>query len=87
MAVAAMTVTWAKELSRHGIRVVALAPGYIETEMTRSIRKDVRAKIESVIPASRFGITEEVCHALRSVFENAYMTGRVIEVDGGRRVW
>ena len=54
-AVAARTVTWVKELSRYWIRVVALAPVDIGTEMTGSISEDVRMRIESVIPASQFG--------------------------------
>ena len=84
--VAAMTVVWAKELARYGIRVVALAPGYIETEMTGTIREEVRKKIEAVIPLGRFGGAEEVTHALKFVLENEYVTGRVIEVDGGLRI-
>jgi 3-oxoacyl-[acyl-carrier protein] reductase len=84
--VASMTVVWAKELAQYGIRVVALAPGYICTEMTEAIREDVRQKIESVIPLRRFGTTDEVTHALRFVLENGYVTGRVIEVDGGLRI-
>lgn len=84
--VVAMTVVWAKELSRHGIRVVALSPGYIETEMTGAIREDVKKKIEATIPLGRFGSVQEVSHALRFVLENDYLTGRVIEVDGGLRI-
>ncbi|GAB4260558.1 MAG: SDR family oxidoreductase [Deferrisomatales bacterium] len=84
--VVAMTVTWAKELARHGIRVAALAPGYIETEMTGMIREDVRKKIESAIPLGRFGTVQEVSHALRFILENDYVSGRTIDVDGGMRV-
>jgi 3-oxoacyl-[acyl-carrier protein] reductase len=83
---AAMTVVWAKELARHGIRVAALAPGYLSTEMTEELRDDVRQKIEKAIPAGRMGQTGEVSHALRFVLENDYVTGRVIEVDGGMRL-
>ncbi|MDP6653095.1 MAG: SDR family NAD(P)-dependent oxidoreductase, partial [Gammaproteobacteria bacterium] len=43
--VAEMTVTWAKEMARHGIRVGAIAPGYINTEMVAAIREDVKQKI------------------------------------------
>ncbi|GAB4280943.1 MAG: hypothetical protein Kow0092_36470 [Deferrisomatales bacterium] len=83
---AAMTVVWAKELSRYGIRVAAIAPGSVSTEMTGSIRPDVREKIEGAIPLGRMGETDESSHALRFVLENRYVTGRVIEVDGGLRI-
>lgn len=83
---AAMTVVWAKELARHGIREAALAPGYPTTEMTSGLREEVRQKIEKAIPAGRMGQTGEVSHALRFVLENDYVTGRVIEVDGGMRL-
>jgi 3-oxoacyl-[acyl-carrier protein] reductase len=84
--VAGMTVTWAKELARYGIRVLALAPGYILTEMTGGMREDVKKKIEAVIPLRRFGTVQEVSHALRFLLENGYLTGRIIEVDGGMRI-
>jgi 3-oxoacyl-[acyl-carrier protein] reductase len=84
--VAAMTVVWAKELARYGIRVAALAPGYTETEMTQAIREDVRKKIEASIPLGRMGTAGEMSHALRFILENEYVTGRVIEVDGGLRI-
>jgi 3-oxoacyl-[acyl-carrier protein] reductase len=84
--VAGMTVTWAKELARYGIRVLALAPGYILTEMTGGMREDVKEKIEAVIPLRRFGTVQEVSHALRFLLENGYLTGRIIEVDGGMRI-
>ena len=84
--IVAMTVVWAKELSRYGIRVVALAPGYVETDMTAAMREDVRRKIEAMIPLGRLAKPEEISHALRFVLENDYVHGRVIEVDGGLRV-
>jgi len=49
-AVDAMTVTWAKELSRYGIRVGAVAPGYINTEMVAKIRPEVLEKLIASIP-------------------------------------
>ncbi|MHB8764825.1 MAG: SDR family oxidoreductase [Deferrisomatales bacterium] len=82
----AMTVVWSKELSRYGIRVAAIAPGYLCTEMTHGLREDLRRRIEAAIPAGRMGKTEEVSHALRFVLENEYVTGRVLEVDGGLRI-
>jgi 3-oxoacyl-[acyl-carrier protein] reductase len=84
--VSAMTVTWAKELSRYGIRVVAIAPGYIETEMTEVIPDNVKDKITGMIPLKRFGKKEEISKTLQFIIENDYITGRTIEVDGGLRI-
>jgi 3-oxoacyl-[acyl-carrier protein] reductase len=84
--VAAMTVTWAKELARHGIRAAAIAPGFVATEMTEAIREDIRERIVAQIPLGRMAAMEEISHALRFVLENDYISGRVIEVDGGLRL-
>jgi len=83
--VAAMTVAWAQELSRFGIRAAAIAPGYTDTEMTGSLREDVRERIVGRIPSRRMGDPAEISHALRFIIENDYINGRVIEVDGGLR--
>ncbi len=84
--VSAMTVTWAKELSRFGIRVVAIAPGYVETEMTEAISDNIKDKIIKMIPLRRFGKKEEISKTLQFIIENDYITGRTIEVDGGLRI-
>lgn len=85
-AVDAMTVTWAKELSRFGIRVAAIAPGYINTEMVAKIRPDVLEKLIQNIPAGRLGEMEEISEAVRFIINNEFFTGRVMEVDGGMRI-
>lgn len=85
-AVDAMTVTWAKELSRYGIRVGAIAPGYINTEMVAKIRPDVLEKVIQNIPLGRLGEMEEISRAVQFILENDFFTGRVIEVDGGMRI-
>ncbi len=84
--VASLTVTWAKELARYGIRVGAIAPGFIETEMTKSIKPHVLKHIESSVPLARMGKPDEIAHAVQFVLENDYFSGRVIEVDGGLRI-
>ena len=84
--VSAMTVTWAKELSKYGIRVAAIAPGYIDTELTAPIPEKVKEKLKSMIPLKRFGTTEEISKTLIFIIENDYITGRTIEVDGGLRI-
>jgi 3-oxoacyl-[acyl-carrier protein] reductase len=85
-AIDAMTVTWAKELARYGIRVGAIAPGYINTEMVAKIRQDVLDKIIANIPVGRLGEMSEISRTVQFIIENDFFTGRVIEVDGGMRV-
>lgn len=84
--VAAMTTTWAKELARHNIRCAAVAPGYIATEMTQTMRPEVIEKIQSVIPLKRMGSVDDIANTVQFIFENDYLTGRVIELDGGLRI-
>jgi 3-oxoacyl-[acyl-carrier protein] reductase len=84
--VAAMTVTWAKELARFGIRVGAVAPGFIATEMTASMKPEALEKICALIPLKRMGKPEEIAHAVNFILENDYFSGRVVEVDGGLRI-
>ncbi len=84
--VAADTVVWAKELARYGIRVAAIAPGFIETEMTASMRPEALEKMTAGIPLKRMGKPAEIAHAAAFIFENDYFTGRVLELDGGLRL-
>jgi 3-oxoacyl-[acyl-carrier protein] reductase len=85
-AIDAVTVTWAKELARNGIRVGAIAPGYINTEMVAKIRQDVLDKIIAKIPVGRLGEMSEISRTVQFIIENDFFTGRVIEVDGGMRI-
>ena len=85
-AIDAMTVTWSKELSRYGIRVGAIAPGYINTEMVAQIRQDVLDKIVQKIPVGRLGEMSEISRTVQFIIENDFFTGRVVEVDGGMRI-
>jgi len=84
--VAAMTVVWAKELARYGIRVGAVAPGFIRTPMVEAMRPDVLAKMTAPIPLGRLGEPDEIAQAVGFIFENDLFTGRVLEVDGGLRM-
>ncbi|MDR5906200.1 SDR family oxidoreductase [Franzmannia qiaohouensis] len=84
--VASLTVTWAKELARYGIRVGAVAPGFIETEMTSAIRPEVLEKITKGIPLGSLGQPADIAESVAFIFDNAYFTGRVIECDGGLRI-
>ncbi|GHA90791.1 SDR family oxidoreductase [Modicisalibacter luteus] len=84
--VVALTVTWAKELARYGIRVGAVAPGFIETEMTASMRPEILERITKGVPLGRLGQPEAIADSVRYIFENAYFSGRVIECDGALRI-
>ena len=84
--VAAMTVTWAKELARYNIRVAGIAPGFVDTRMVAGIPSKVREKIVSGIPLRRLAAPEEVSHAAAFILQNDYYNGRILEIDGGLRI-
>lgn len=81
--VVAMTVTWARELGRHGIRVGAIAPGVVATPMTDAMKPEMRERLEKMKPVGRLGKSEEIAHTAKYIFENDFFTGRVVEIDGG----
>ena len=84
--VAAMTVVWAKELARFGIRVGAVAPGFIRTPMVEGMKPEALKRMTSPIPLGRLGEPEEIAHAVGFIFENDLFTGRCVEVDAGLRM-
>jgi 3-oxoacyl-[acyl-carrier protein] reductase len=77
------TAVWAKELARYGIRVAAVAPGFIETPMTAGMKPEALAKVLAPVPLRRMGRPEEIWQAVQFAIACDYFTGRVIEVDGG----
>lgn len=80
----ALTATWAKELSLMGIRVVAIAPGFIDTESTKeSLSNAALQVITKEVPMRRLGKPQEIAHGVISVIENDYFNGKVYELDGG----
>lgn len=81
--VVAMTVTWARELGRHGIRVGAIAPGVIRTAMTDAMKPEAKERLVKMKPVGRLGEAEEIAHTAKYIFENDFFTGRVVEIDGG----
>ena len=84
--VAAMAVTWAKEFARYGIRVNAVSPGFIGTEMVRAMKPEALAKLQAMIPAGRIGEPDEIAHTIQYLIENDFVNGRNIEIDGGMRL-
>lgn len=81
----ALTKTSAKELASRNININAVAPGFIQTDMTAKLTEDLKQKMLSAIPLSRFGTAGDVanvCLFLASE-ESAYITGQTIIVDGG----
>lgn len=84
-AVNSMTRVLAKELSPKGIRVNAIAPGFIETDMIRALPEEKKAEYLANIPLRRFGKAEEVAAAVSALASDAfsYMTGQIVTLDGG----
>lgn len=84
-AVNSMTATMAKELAPRGIRVNAVAPGFVGTDMLKSIPGDLVDKYIDSIPMKKFGSADDVANVVASLCSDsfAYMTGQVLVLDGG----
>ena len=80
-----MTKTAAKELAARGITVNAIAPGFIETDMTGKLSEKIREQMSAQIPLGHFGKPEHVAKAAAFLASDdaAYITGQVLNVDGG----
>jgi 3-oxoacyl-[acyl-carrier protein] reductase len=80
-----LTKTVARELASRNITVNAVAPGFIQTEMTEALPEAVRQQMLAQIPMGRFGTSEEVAQAVAFLASDAaaYITGQVIHVNGG----
>lgn len=84
--VAAMAVTWAKELSRYGIRTGAIAPGFVQTDILNDMKPEVLERTLAAVPIKRAGAANEIAHGALFIVTNDYFTGRVLEIDGGLRI-
>src|SRR2546423_3903464 len=82
-ALAANTVTWAREFAQFGIRVGAVAPGMVETPMTQGMNQKARDNLVANVPVGRIGLVEDLWIAVKFVLECEYFNGRTIDVDGG----
>ena len=80
-----LTKSCAKELAARNITVNAVAPGFIETDMTASLTDEVRAEYARAIPLKRMGTAQEVADAVAFLASDkaAYITGQVLAVNGG----
>lgn len=83
--VAGITKVWARELSRHGVTVNAISPGFVETETITSIPDNIIKSIKEKIPVGRLGSPEDITNAYLFLASegSSYITGSVLSVDGG----
>ena len=80
-----MTKAFAKEIAGKGITVNAVAPGFIDTDMTRALSREAAESLKARIPMGRLGTPEDVAHVISFLAseEAGYVTGQVIGVNGG----
>jgi 3-oxoacyl-[acyl-carrier protein] reductase len=81
-----MAVVWSKEFARYGIRAASIAPGFVATEMVMGMKREARERMTRGIPVGRMGEPDEIARTVQFIFENDYVNGRCIEVDGGQRL-
>ena len=85
--VAGMTLPLARELSRHGIRVMSIAPGVFETPMMSGIPEDAVASLSAAVPfPKRLGKPAEFASLAEQIITNVMLNGEVIRLDGGIRM-
>jgi 3-oxoacyl-[acyl-carrier protein] reductase len=79
------TKSLAKETAPYNVRVNAVAPGFIDTEMTAELAEKLREKFLKMVPLQRFGKPEEVAHVVIFLLsdESQYITGQTLQLDGG----
>lgn len=85
--VAGMMLPLARELTRHGIRVMTIAPGVFATPMMHSIPEKAREQLEAAVPyPKRLGAPKEFAKLAMHIIDNAYLNGEVIRLDGAIRM-
>jgi len=81
--IVSMSRVWSKELARYNIRSMAIAPGAIETSLLRSMPEAALEALAKTIPLQRIGQVKNIAQTVEMIFENDYLTGDVIDVNGG----
>ncbi|MBM3814509.1 MAG: 3-hydroxyacyl-CoA dehydrogenase [Acidimicrobiia bacterium] len=85
--VVGMTLPMARDLARHGIRVVTIAPGLFDTPLLAGLPEEARRSLEASIPyPARLGSPAEYAQLARHIIENRYLNGEVIRLDGALRM-
>ncbi|EHI52300.1 SDR family oxidoreductase, partial [Aeromonas salmonicida] len=84
--VASLVVTWGRELARHGIRVMGIAPGVFATDMTAAMKPEAMARMQQAIPVGALGEAHQLADTVHFILANDYLSGRMIELDGGLRL-
>jgi len=86
--VVGLTLPAARELGRYGIRVMTIAPGYVQTPLLDAVPEAMRTSLfaSQVFPNKRFGKPEEYAHLCLSIIENPMLNGSVIRLDAGTRM-
>lgn len=78
-----LTKSIAREVAGRNVRVNAVAPGFIESDMTAGLADKIKDAMKAQIPMKRFGTAEEVATVTTYLAEQEYMTGQVLTIDGG----
>ena len=78
-----LTKSTAKELAARGVTCNAIAPGFVETDMTAALSEDLQKQMLETIPLKRYGQVDDIAQAAVFLAKNTYITGQVLQVDGG----
>ena len=78
-----LTKSTAKELAARGVTCNAIAPGFVETDMTAALSEDLQEQMLETIPLKRYGQVDDIAQAAVFLAKNTYITGQVLHVDGG----
>jgi NAD(P)-dependent dehydrogenase (short-subunit alcohol dehydrogenase family) len=82
-----MTLPIAREMARHGVRVVSIAPGLFDTPLYEAMSQPVRESLVADVPfPSRLGRPDEYAHLVQAIVENQMLNGEVIRLDGALRL-
>ena len=78
-----LTKSTATELAARGVTCNAIAPGFVETDMTAALSEDLQKQMLETIPLKRYGQVDDIAQAAVFLAKNTYITGQVLHVDGG----